>query len=243
MVHIIGHRGGRNLWPENSLSGFRKLAAMPVEGVEFDVHMTGSGELLVIHDATLDRTTDRSGVVADLRPGEHRNVVLSGSDGEPIPTLEDVLQLLKDTSLELHIELKANAAGEAYAGLEAKVAEVVDRLDLSDCSILTSFHPGVLHTLRQIAPHIRTLSSFDRKSAERLGLTSGLKKMEELSDIIAVEQSLLAENWDEITALISSDRLGAWVPNDTADLAYWLAKPIRQVTTDRPDLALGVRGA
>ena len=58
MVMIVGHRGGRNLWPENSLSGFRKLAAMPVEGVEFDVHLTGGGELLVIHDPTLDRTTD-----------------------------------------------------------------------------------------------------------------------------------------------------------------------------------------
>ena len=64
MVMIIGHRGGRNLWPENSLSGFRKLRAMPVEGVEFDVHLTNDGELLVIHDPTLDRTPGHSGPVA-----------------------------------------------------------------------------------------------------------------------------------------------------------------------------------
>ena len=66
MPLIIGHRGGRHLWPENSLYGFRKLLELPVDGVEFDVHLTKAGELLIIHDPTLDRTTDRSGPVADL---------------------------------------------------------------------------------------------------------------------------------------------------------------------------------
>ncbi|MGO8656265.1 glycerophosphodiester phosphodiesterase family protein, partial [Rhizobium ruizarguesonis] len=88
MVFIIGHRGGRNLWPENSLSGFRKLAQMPVDGVEFDIHLTRSGEVLVIHDPTLDRTTGAHGLVANLRPGESRTLRLKESDGETIPTLE-----------------------------------------------------------------------------------------------------------------------------------------------------------
>ena len=89
MPLIIGHRGGRHLWPENSLYGFRKLLELPVDGVEFDVHLTKAGELLIIHDPTLDRTTDRSGPVADLPAGEHRKVVLKESDGEAIPTLDD----------------------------------------------------------------------------------------------------------------------------------------------------------
>ncbi|MFA1627473.1 glycerophosphodiester phosphodiesterase family protein [Rhizobium mongolense] len=243
MVYIIGHRGGRNLWPENSLSGFRKLAEMPVEGVEFDVHLTRSGELLVIHDATLDRTTDYSGPVFDLAPGEHRSVTLKDSDGEAIPTLEEVLEIFKDSALELHIELKADANGDAYPGLERRAANLVDGLKLADRSFLTSFHASVLQTVREVAPHIRTLSSFDRAAAERLGLRSGLEKMEELADIIAVEKSLLATHWDEIASFIPFDRLGAWVPNHSADLAYWLAKPVRQITTDRPDLALSIRGS
>lgn len=242
MVHIIGHRGGRNLWPENSLSGFRNLAAMPVEGVEFDVHLTQDGEMLVIHDPTLDRTTNRSGEVATLTRDERGKVMLNDSDGETIPALAEVLQIFKDTSLELHIELKTDSAGIPYHGLEAKVADLIDRYGVANRSFLTSFHSGVLRTIRRVAPHLRTLSSFDRKSAERLGLMAGLKEMMEVSDVIAIEMSLLAADWDEITQLVRLDRLGAWVPNNNADLSYWLGKPIRQITTDRPDLALAVRG-
>ncbi|MGO4115881.1 glycerophosphodiester phosphodiesterase family protein [Rhizobium ruizarguesonis] len=241
MVFIIGHRGGRNLWPENSLSGFRKLAQMPVDGVEFDIHLTRSGEVLVIHDPTLDRTTGAHGLVANLRPGESRTLRLKESDGETIPTLEEVLAVFKDTSLELHIELKTNADGTPYEGLAAKAAAAVDHLALAERSILTSFHPDVLVDIRKVAPHIRTLSSFDSKSAERLGLRGGLKLLNECSDIIAVEKSLLAAQWEQIIEFVPLDRLGAWVPNDISDLEYWLAKPIRQITTDRPDLALLAR--
>jgi glycerophosphoryl diester phosphodiesterase len=240
---IIGHRGGRDLWPENSLSGFKKLAAMPVEGVEFDVHLTDGGELLVIHDPTLDRTTDHTGPVADLKPGEHRNVRLKDSDSEAIPTLEEVLDIFKSGTIELHIELKSGVEHRFHTGLEARAAALVDRFDLADRSILTSFQEEVLAETGRVAPHIRTLSSFDRNSAHRLGLLPGLQKMLGLSDVVAVEKSLLAAEWDTITASVPLDRLGAWVPNDEPDLAFWLAKPIRQITTDRPDLAVQIRAS
>jgi glycerophosphoryl diester phosphodiesterase len=243
MVMIVGHRGGRNLWPENSLSGFKKLAAMPVEGVEFDVHLTDGGELLVIHDPTLDRTTDHTGPVADLMPGAHRNVRLKDSDGEAIPTLEEVLDIFRDGTIELHIELKSGVEHRLYQGLEAKAAAVVDRLGLAERSILTSFHEEVLEEIGRVAPHIRTLSSFDRNSAHRLGLLSGLDRMLRLSDVVAIEKSLLAAEWDAILTRVPLDRLGAWVPNDEPDLAFWLGKPIRQITTDRPDLAVQIRAS
>ncbi|MBC2886530.1 glycerophosphodiester phosphodiesterase [Ochrobactrum sp. CM-21-5] len=241
MVFIIGHRGGRNLWPENSLSGFRKLLAMPVEGVEFDVHLTSSGEMLVIHDPTLDRTTDKSGVVAGLTPESRKAVHLRNSESETIPTLEEVLEVFKGTALELHIELKADVDGQPYEGLEAMAAGLIDRFGLAKRSILTSFNPRVLETVRQVAPHIRTLSSFDNKSADRLGLSAGLETMMRFSDVIAVEKALLNAEWDQVTAIVPLERLGVWVPNDSDDLAYWLSKPVRQLTTDRPDLALRAR--
>ncbi|WP_375263913.1 glycerophosphodiester phosphodiesterase family protein [Palleronia sp.] len=66
MTAITGHRGARNLWPENSLMGFRKAAELGCDAIEFDVHLTVAGELVVIHDPTLERTTEGAGEVANL---------------------------------------------------------------------------------------------------------------------------------------------------------------------------------
>lgn len=241
MTLIVGHRGARNLWPENSLSGFRNLLALPVEAVEFDVHLTDAGELLVIHDPMLDRTTDRTGPVRALGLGGRHDVTLKGSDSEGIPTLEEVLSLFKDSSMELQVELKADAARMPYAGLEAKVAALLDAKGLADRAFLTSFYPNVLATVRRVAPHIRTLLSFYRGSTEGRGLTASLEAALTVAGVVDVEMSLLSAEWEAITGIVPLDRLGVWTPNSEEDLAYWLAKGLRNVTTDRPDIALAVR--
>lgn len=242
MTLIVGHRGARNLWPENSLSGFRNLLALPVEAVEFDVHLSDAGELLVIHDPTLDRTTNRTGPVSALGLCERHDVILKGCGGEGIPTFEEVLSVFKDSSLELQVELKADAAGVPYHGLEAKAAAVLDAMGLADRAFLTSFNPDVLATLRRVAPHMRTLLSFYRGSTERLGLAAGLEAALTVADVVDVEKSLLSAEWEAITGMAPLDRLGVWTANSEEDLAYWLAKGLRNVTTDRPDIALAVRG-
>lgn len=238
MILIVGHRGARNLWPENSLSGFRNLLTLPVGSVEFDVHLTEEGELLVIHDATLDRTTERSGPVAGLARHEHRQVHLKHGDGDVIPTLEEVLAVYQHTGLELHVELKADASGMPYEGLEQRAAAVIDAFGFAAQSFLTSFSLDVLATVREVAPHIRRLASLHEKSIGDHGLHDRLEKTLAVADVVAVEKSLLQEQWDLITALVPADRLGVWVPNEMADLSFWLSKPLRQITTDRPDLAV-----
>lgn len=242
MVHIIGHRGARDLWAENGMTGFRETAALGVEGMEFDVHLTDDGELLVIHDATLDRTTEGTGPVAALRKGENRQLKLKDGNGDAIPLLSDVLALYADTDIELHVELKADKDGNPYPGLEAKAAALLDAYGVAQRSFLTSFNPKVLEVVRSVAPHIRTLSSYDMKSAEKFGLLDGIDILLAVSDIIAVERRLLDRSWEEITRRIPQERLGVWVPNEEADLAYWLDRPVRQLTTDRPDRALKLRG-
>lgn len=237
---IVGHRGARNLWAENSLTGFRNLLGLNVESVEFDVHLSAAGELLVIHDATLDRTTERSGRVADLAAGEYRSVILKGTD-ERIPTLSEVLEIYAPTGLELHVELKADADGKPYEGLEAAAAAEIDRFGLADQSFLTSFNSDVLKKIGEVAPHIRRLSSLSHKSVEARGLRQSVETMLLVSDVLAVEKALLREEWDLLSALIPAERLGAWVPNELEDLSFWLKQPIRQITTDRPDLAVKAR--
>jgi glycerophosphoryl diester phosphodiesterase len=76
---------------------------------------------------------------------------------------------------------------------------------------------------------------------ERYGLLSALDAMARVADVVAVEKGVLDRQWDAITADLPGDRLGVWVPNDEVDLSLWLSRPIRHLTTDRPDRAVALR--
>lgn len=240
MTRIIGHRGARNIWPENSLSGFRKVAALPIDGVEFDVHRTASGELLVIHDALLERTTHWTGAVADLAPGAAAQVRLRDTD-EGIPDLRAVLSVFADTDFELHIELKDAPDGTPYPGLAGDVLAAIERHGVTDRSLLTSFSVDVLADIRALSASCPTLNSFHTPGAEADGIEAGLLARLAVADVVAIEKSLLGAHWDAITRLVPVDRLGAWIANDEADLHHWLNVGLRQITTDDPVLASQVR--
>ena len=93
MVLRIGHRGAAGHAPENTLVSFEKAIDLGCDMTELDVHICGSGELVVIHDETVDRTTNGSGRVSELTLREIK--ILDAGDGEEIPTLEEVLELLR----------------------------------------------------------------------------------------------------------------------------------------------------
>jgi len=235
MVLIIGHRGARNLWPENSLDGFERARDLGVDAVEFDVHLARDGELVVIHDPTLERTTEATGPVAN------RSVAELHAMG--VPRLEAVLDVYDGTPIELHIEIKTDALGRPYEGLEKRLLDVIARRKLEQQAIVTSFVPEILETVRQLSPPQRVLASLDRRSAEIFGgLPAALDRFAVIGNcMVAVEKGLLADSLDLCLRRIGADFLGAWVPNDADDIAQWLARPIRQITTDRPDLALALR--
>ena len=159
---IIGHRGARGLWAENSLLGFRNALALGVDAIEFDVHPTSDGGLAVIHDATLDRTTDASGPVAARTLSELRAARLASAD-EGVPSLAEVLEILLPSGLPLHVELKADANGVPYDGLPERVFAELDRLGATAASILTSFDPAVLERLRELRPR-STAPGLDERS-------------------------------------------------------------------------------
>ena len=99
----IGHRGAKGYEPENTLISFQKALDLNADGVEFDVHVCKSGELIVIHDFTVDRTTNGTGAVSDLTLSELKKLRINGSI--EIPTLEEVLLLFNKKHF-LNIELK-----------------------------------------------------------------------------------------------------------------------------------------
>ena len=239
-VAIIGHRGARNLWPENSLGGFRRTRALGIEGVEFDVHPSRDGVLVVIHDPTLERTTEGQGAVAEKTAAELAATKLRDGGGEGIPRLDEVLDVFAGSDIELHIEIKTDASGKRYAGLEKRLVDIIAQRKLQDTAILTCFAPRALEIVREIAPHQRVLASVNQRSADAMGgLAAALDRFQAIDGcLVAVEKGLLADNLDLCLARLGRDKLGAWVPNEPDDIACWLARPVRQITTDRPDLAL-----
>lgn len=238
-MRIIGHRGARNIWAENSLGGFRNVCELGVDAVELDVHLSSDGELMVIHDPLLDRTTDHKGPLGRMSREALRKVTLLDTLGETIPTLPEVLGVFQPTGIELEIEFKMDATGSPYAGAIDKVVDLVTSRGLSSRVVLTCFVPEVIEEIRAKAPNIRRLASVDRRSCEAFGgLDRTLGRFVDLGCIIAVEQSLLGIALDRAVGIVGSDKLGVWVPNTVRELDHWLKQPVSQITSDRPDLAL-----
>jgi glycerophosphoryl diester phosphodiesterase len=243
MVLIVGHRGARDIWPENSLDGFRRTRDLGVDGVEFDVHVARDGELVVIHDPTLERTTEGQGAVAGRTAAELAATPLRNGGGAGVPSLDAVLEVFAGTAIELHIEIKTDANGRLYPGLEQRLVDLVAGRGLLEQAILTCFAPRALETVRRLSTRQRLLASVNQRSADAMGgLSAALDRFAAIDGcLVAVEKGLLADNFGLCLERVGTAKLGAWVPNEPEEIAAWLARPIRQITTDRPDIALGLR--
>ncbi len=152
-MKIFAHRGSAGTHPENTLAAFRAAAALPIDGVEVDVHLTKDGEVVVIHDEKINRTTNGKGYVKDLTLEELQQYD-AGSwfseewSGERVPTLDEVLEVFEGTSHQLNIEIKSDIF--PYDGLVDKVLTLANNRKMGDRLLLSSFnHEDVLHVCRE----------------------------------------------------------------------------------------------
>jgi len=156
MSPIIAHRGASALAPENTLSAFRRAAEIGAKWVEFDVMLAACGEVVVIHDETLDRTTNGTGLVCDY-PYDYLKTLDAGSWfnlaflGEKIPTLRDVLRVLQDCHLLANIEIKPSKGQEEQT--VKNVLEVTKQHWLVNTPVLfSSFSYEVRSFVRKYSP-------------------------------------------------------------------------------------------
>lgn len=151
-----GHRGMPSAAPENTLASFEAAIAAGVDGIELDVMATADGVLVVRHDFDLERVSDGVGLVEDVTYAQlaRLNAAHRWPDDAPpqaIPRLEDALEMLPD-SLLINIELKAQRWRSV--GLEEKVIEQVRRFGLLERTIVSSFNPNWLLTVRRLEPRL-----------------------------------------------------------------------------------------
>ena len=153
-VGIWAHRGCSMMNPENTLLAFKKAAELDgITGIGFDVQLTKDGEIVVIHDERVDRTTDGTGNVRDYTLAELKKLSITGDDDSyRIPTLREVLELLKpycmNKGLKLNIELKNSVV--RYESMEQKVIDMVSEYDIESYVVYSSFNHDSIGLVRQL---------------------------------------------------------------------------------------------
>ncbi|UQZ36055.1 glycerophosphodiester phosphodiesterase [Paenibacillus sp. PK3_47] len=165
----VAHRGFSGKAPENTLAAVRMALALPfVRWMEIDVQLTKDGVPVVIHDFSLDRTTNGHGKVKNM-DFEHIRRLDAGYwkgrafRGERVPSLEEVLTLAAGR-LKLNIELKTT--GDMYPGLEKAVIDLVNAKGMRDEVVLTSFDAGALQRIKELDPRISTGLIYDSRMGD-----------------------------------------------------------------------------
>ncbi|WP_338662835.1 glycerophosphodiester phosphodiesterase family protein [Pararoseomonas sp. SCSIO 73927] len=143
MTEIIAHRGGAILWPENSLQAFRQAIAAGADAVECDVHLSSDGVPMVMHDATLERTSNGTGPIAGWTAAELAEMKLVSADGEPPPRLSDLLSIVAGGRAGLQVEVKADGGGRPDLALLERVLIELDRHDLRGRTEIITFEAEV----------------------------------------------------------------------------------------------------
>lgn len=155
---IYAHRGASGEAPENTMAAFRLAVEQGAQGIELDVQMSADGELIVIHDETLDRTTNGSGLVVRHTAAELKTLdasyKFSAYKGEPLPFLSEVLAFLVPTKLELNIELKNGII--FYEELEEKAVRLVREYGMGRRVVFSSFNHYSVAKLSRMAPDIES---------------------------------------------------------------------------------------
>ena len=147
---VVGHRGAALVSPENTLASFRRALDDGAQLLECDVHLSADGELVVMHDQTIDRTAEassplRSGAIAELTRAELDRVILP--EGQHIPSLTELLEMSR---APLFVEVKAEAAAEEVARVLTALPDTAP----AAASTVISFHPEALSTIHRDAPQI-----------------------------------------------------------------------------------------
>lgn len=236
----FGHRGARAYAPMNTIPSFELAHEMGAHGIEFDVRRSKDGVLVLLHDATIDGTSNGHGNVADLTFAELRELDFGGwldakYAGTQIPTLDELFEAVGNKFL-MNVEIKCERL--ASEGIEQQVAETIARHGLADRILISSFNPLVVKRSAKAMPHIlRGLLVEAETPFARARLLQTL-------DIQALHPYfpfIDASYMQKARALGLA--VNTWTVNDPAEAQRLAGLGVSAVITDKPDLILAALGA
>ena len=231
---VIAHRGGGTLAPENTLAAIRTGHRLGCRAVEFDVVLAGDGVPVLMHDDTVDRTTNGHGCVSDLDSGalsrlDAGNWHGAAFKGEPVPTFEAAARLCVTLGLWANVEIKPAQGREVDTG---RLAAMMARDTWRNAAIpplLSSFLPHALIAAHEAAPELPLGLLFD-------AVPSDWQRQLETLHCISLHC-----NAAKLTGAVARDivaagyGLAAWTVNDPAEARQLFTIGVDAIFTDRPD--------
>ena len=238
---IVGHRGAMGHCPENTLASFERGLALGADWIELDVHLSKDGAPVVIHDETLERTTNGHGAVRD-----HTLAELKALDagawfapeyaGQRIPTLDEVLAWARGRDVVVDIEIKN--APIYYAGIEAAVVDALARHDMAERVIVISFDHRAVQRVKALEPGIATGVLYSGRPAD------GGVSLARQADADAVLPHWNYVTADDVAAVHAAGlHIAPWASSDAAILRRLIDAGVDAVATDHPDVARDVLDA
>jgi glycerophosphoryl diester phosphodiesterase len=215
----IGHRGAKAYEPENTIRSFKKALEIGVNAVELDLRTTKDGQLVVIHDADVKRTTDGKGLVNELTLKEIKG--FSAEKGEKIPTLKEALDFL-DKKVKIIIEVKE-------AGVEKEVLAAVRENQLQKDVVIVSFLEEVLRKVKELDMEVETGLIYVRHK-------NPIKAALELKASYLLPLYRFTHTANVKKAHENGFKVIVWTINKQEEVAEYVKKGVDGIASDKPDI-------
>jgi glycerophosphoryl diester phosphodiesterase len=221
-IYVVGHRGAAGLVAENTLPSFRYAIALGVDYVECDVHLSRDQQLVVMHDSTVDRTTNGHGAIRDLALARLR--ALDAGQGEQVPTLDEVLETVHHEA-HLLIELKG-------IGVERAAVEAVRAHGMVEDVTFSSFALERLALVRAMGRDYRLRAIVPNPTDFDLARAAALQAVG-----VDIRYTHLCLHMVEAAHALGLEVL-AWNPDTWREQQAMLALGVDGVSSNRPDILL-----
>ena len=250
---VIAHKGGNGLWPGNTMYAFHHAAALGVDAIETDVHVSSDGVLVLMHDDRVDYTTNGSGLIEDMTladlkkldaaynwtPDNGRVFPYRGM-GITVPTLEEAFRASPTKRFVLDIKRTA-------APIESRICEMIRSYNMEDRVVVASLYDDIQIRFRRTCPEVASSAAFGEVAAHVLAekchldgwILPSYESLQGPLDPFGVYNSLIVTKGYIQDAHSRNIKVEPWV-NDPVSMKRYIGYGVDGIVTDRPDLLLGL---
>ena len=235
---IIAHRGASGYAPENTMAAFSKAIEMGAEGIELDVHLSRDRSLIVMHDEYVNRTSNGNGLIRDMTLRELKKLDCGSWYGEEfsgsqIPTLEEVLELLKNWDGILNIEIKDGS--DFYPGIEKKVINTIRMFYFEEKVIFSSFNHYSIRDIKSNASYLKAGLLYGEKLYEPWNYARSVGAEALHPPFYLVDENLMN------CCRTNNITVNTWTVNEECEMRKLVKFGVDGIITNYPDIAVKVR--